>query len=81
VIYEVKIAVFAIQNCLPKGLGLQCRVKYLFTAKTTHATKVPQKKKSQRKQAQYVHDTRSQKFSKSIIFSEAADLTCQKILQ
>jgi hypothetical protein len=23
-IYDVKIAVFATQNCLPKGLGLQC---------------------------------------------------------
>jgi hypothetical protein len=24
VIYEVKISAFAIQNCLPKGMGLQC---------------------------------------------------------
>jgi hypothetical protein len=30
VIYEVKIAVFAIQNCLPKGLGLQCREFTVF---------------------------------------------------
>jgi hypothetical protein len=26
VIYEVKIAVLAIQNCLSKGPGLQCRI-------------------------------------------------------
>ncbi len=29
-IYEVKIAVFAMQNCLPKGLGLQ-RDTNIFT--------------------------------------------------
>jgi hypothetical protein len=29
-IYEVKIAVFAIQNCLPKGLGLHCREFMVF---------------------------------------------------
>ncbi len=28
-IYEVKIAVFAIQNCLPKGPGLQCNWGHL----------------------------------------------------
>jgi hypothetical protein len=26
VIYEIKTAVFAIQNCLSKGLGLQCSI-------------------------------------------------------
>jgi hypothetical protein len=30
VIYEENIAVLAKQNCLPKGLGLQCKLRCMF---------------------------------------------------
>jgi hypothetical protein len=31
IIFEVKTAVFSIQNCLPRGLGLQCIVRCSFS--------------------------------------------------